>query len=79
MCVDRTDTNEVRITHKFLSMMLGVRRAGVTEAIHLLEGRELIRATRGKITIRNRADLQRMAGRTYGLAEDEYRRLFDRA
>ena len=38
MCRDRLDSNEFPITHDFLSMMLGVRRSSVTDAIHLLEG-----------------------------------------
>ncbi|WP_287308598.1 helix-turn-helix domain-containing protein [Mesorhizobium sp.] len=33
--------------------MLGVRRPGVTVAIEVLEGNGLIRATRGKIVIRD--------------------------
>ena len=51
MCNDRLDGNQITITHRFLSMMLAVRRSGVTDAIHILEGRGLIRSTRGTITI----------------------------
>ena len=32
-----------KITHEFISIMLGVRRSGVTLAIQLLEGKALIR------------------------------------
>jgi hypothetical protein len=56
-------------------MMLGVRRSGVTDTLHILEGRRLIRATRGEITILDRARLERLAGASYGLPEAEYRRL----
>ena len=56
-------------------MMLGVRRSGVTETIHILEGRGLIKAARGKITIRDRAKLENVAGASYGLPEAEYIRL----
>lgn len=52
-----------------------MRRAGVTDAIHILEGRGVIRARRGQITIRSRARLERVAGPSYGLPEAEYRRL----
>ena len=38
MCNDRLHIDEMPLTHEFLSLMLGVRRSGVTEAIHLLEG-----------------------------------------
>lgn len=78
MCHDRIDGNEVPITHKFLSMMLAVRRSGVTDTIHILEGRGLIRATRGVITICDRTKLERLAGSTYGVPESEYRRLIGR-
>jgi CRP-like cAMP-binding protein len=75
MCRDRLDSNEFPITHDFLSMMLGVRRSSVTDAIHLLEGANLIRATRGNILILDRDRLERAAGASYGVPEAEYRRL----
>ena len=39
MCHDRVDGDEVSTTHEFLSLMLGVRRAGVTETLMSLEDR----------------------------------------
>jgi CRP-like cAMP-binding protein len=75
MCRDRLDSNEFPITHDFLSMMLGVRRSSVTDAIHLLEGAHLIKATRGNIQILDRDRLERAAGASYGVPEAEYRRL----
>ena len=75
MCQDRLDSMEFPITHDFLSMMLGVRRSSVTEAIHLLEADLLIKATRGNIKILDRDRLVRAAGASYGVPEDEYRRL----
>jgi CRP-like cAMP-binding protein len=75
MCRDRLDMDEFPITHDFLSMMLGVRRSSVTDAIHLLEGASLIKATRGNIKILDRDRLERAAGASYGVPESEYRRL----
>ncbi len=75
MCHDRLDALEFPITHDFLSMMLGVRRSSVTDAIHLLEGDGLIKATRGNIKILDRARLERAAAASYGVPEAEYRRL----
>jgi hypothetical protein len=39
MANDRLRGDEVPLTHEFLSLMLGVRRAGVTVALHYLEQR----------------------------------------
>ena len=75
MCQDRLDAMEFPITHDFLSMMLGVRRSSVTEAIHILEGDLLIRARRGNIEILDRDRLVRAAGASYGVPETEFRRL----
>lgn len=75
MTHDRVDGADVRLTHEFLAVMLGVRRPGVTEAMHLLEGRGLIRANRGHVVIINREGLEAQANGSYGAAESEYRRL----
>ena len=75
MCHDRVDGDDILITHEFLSMMLGVRRAGVTTATHVLEGNGLIRAKRGVITILDREKLEGLADNAYGLPEAEYARL----
>lgn len=75
MANDRIDGNKYPQTHEFLSIMLGVRRAGVTVALHRLEGAGLIRATRGIITIVDRAGLERYADAYYGAPEKEYERL----
>jgi CRP-like cAMP-binding protein len=63
------------ITHEFISIMLGVRRSGVTIAVQLLESRGLIRATRGSVTILDRPGLIRAANGAYGFAESHYQRL----
>jgi CRP-like cAMP-binding protein len=75
MCQDRLDSMEFPITHDFLSMMLGVRRSSVTDAIHMLEADMLIKATCGNIRILDRDRLLRAAGASYGVPEAEYVRL----
>ena len=75
ICQDRTGMDALPLTHEFLSLMLGVRRAGVTVAIHELEGRGLIRATRGHVRVLSREGLIEAAQGSYGLAEAEYVRL----
>jgi len=75
MCHDRIDGDDLPITHEFLGIMLGVRRSGVTDAIHLLEGSKIIGAKRGSIRILDREKLEDTAGTSYGVPEAEYRRL----
>jgi hypothetical protein len=75
MCHDRVEGDDLFLTHEFLSLMLGVRRSGVTDEIHVLEGIGLIKATRGHIRLLDRARLEEVAGGCYGLPEREYERL----
>lgn len=76
MCHDRMPGDALELTHEFLAIMLGVRRAGVTVGTHLLEGKGLIRADRGRITILDREGLEEEARGSYGAPEAEYERLF---
>jgi len=75
MAHDRLGVDTLPLTHEFLSLMLAVRRPGVTEALHALKNRGLIGAARGNITVRDRKGLERTAAQSYGLPEAEYRRL----
>ena len=75
MCQDRVDSPEFPMTHKFLSVMLAVRRAGITDALAALEGKKAIKAMRGRIIVLDRKILEGIAGAAYGIPEHEYRRL----
>jgi CRP-like cAMP-binding protein len=75
MCHDRLDGNELPITHEFLGIMIGVRRASVTEAIQILENKKIISARRATIEILDRAKLESSAAESYGVPEAEYRRI----
>ena len=72
---DRLEGDELALTHEEIGIMLGVRRASATDALHLLEGSRAIRSTRGRVAIRDRAALERIAGDAYGPAERQYRQL----
>ncbi len=72
MAADRLDDAEMPLTHELMAVMLGVRRPGVTDALHLLEGKLLIKAKRGAVAIRDRAGLEAVAGGAYGVPEQEY-------
>lgn len=76
MAHDRLENDELVITHEFLSVMLGVRRPGVTVALSFLEQAGLIATDRGVISIIDRAGLKRAATGAYGVAEAELTRVF---
>jgi CRP-like cAMP-binding protein len=71
---DRLGDADLIITHEFLALLLGVRRPGVTVALHDLEGRGLIRANRSLVRIIDRDGLQLAANGFYGIPEAEYDR-----
>ena len=75
MADDRLGRGSLPLTHELLAIMLGVRRAGVTEAVNVLVSEGLIQASPGQIRVRNRKGLERRANGTYGVPEAEYRRL----
>ena len=76
MCHDRVEGDDLDLTHEFLAMMLTVRRSGVTNELHVLEGMHLIRSTRGNVLVLDRAGLIEVASGSYGIPEREYGRLF---
>jgi CRP-like cAMP-binding protein len=65
MADDRIDGEELPLTQEFLSIMLGVRRAGVTTAVQELERQGLIATKRGAISLLDREALEECAGGTY--------------
>jgi CRP-like cAMP-binding protein len=75
MAHDRVPSDEIALTHEFLSLMLAVRRPGVTEALQSLEAARLIKCARSLITVLDREGIERIAGSYYGVPETEYRRL----
>ena len=75
MAHDRVASDELALTHEFLSLMLAVRRPGVTEALQSLEHAGLIQCARGLIIVLDRKGIEHIAGSYYGVPETEYRRL----
>jgi hypothetical protein len=75
MAHDRSEEDTLGITHDLLSVMLGVRRAGVTTALQRLEDRQAVKLERGKITVVDRQKLKDLAGPFYGPAETAQTRL----
>ncbi|MBB4153391.1 CRP-like cAMP-binding protein [Sphingomonas jinjuensis] len=72
---DRVRGDDICMTHEEFRLMMGVRRASITDALHRLEEAQAVWARRGRITVRDRAKLIALAGDTYGPAERDYRRL----
>jgi len=75
MAHDRLPGNDLQLTHEFLAVVLGVRRAGITIALHRLQSDGLISAARGSIGILDRRGLELSANGFYGAPEREFERV----
>lgn len=71
MTSDRMGSNQFQITQEFLSNMLGVRREAVNISATNLQQQQLISYSRGNLTIFNRAGLEAIACKCYGIIKDE--------
>lgn len=72
MTDDRTNGNELHLTHQFLAYMLGMRRVGITAAAGALQEQQLISYSRGIITIIDRSGLERASCACYGIDKGTY-------
>ena len=72
---DRATSDELPLSHEFLSMMLGVRRAGATVAVGTLKTAGLIRNSHGRVTIIDRQGLEAASCECYRTVRNEYERL----
>lgn len=75
MCQDRARSDELPLTHEFMSNMLGIRRSGVTEAAGNLQSAGLIKYHRGHVTVIDREGLQAKACECYEIVRREFGRL----
>lgn len=69
---DRASGRSFHLTQKLLGQLLGVRRVGVTNAAGVFQKRQLIRYSRGHITILDRCGLEKAACGCYQAAKDAY-------
>lgn len=76
MARDRAVSDRLRLTHEFLSMMLGVRRPGITVALGTLRAAKLINNGHGHITIMDRPGLEAACCECYDIVRNEFKRLF---
>ena len=69
-CHDRVDGDTLPMTQEFLSYMLGAQRTTVTEVARRLQFAGLIRYSRGKIEVLDRAGLEKATCECYGAVQD---------
>ena len=75
LSLDRLRSNELVMTQELIANMLGVRRVGVSEAAGHLHRAGLIRYQRGRISVLDRAGLERRTCECYATVKKEYDRL----
>jgi CRP-like cAMP-binding protein len=72
---DRAGADEFPMTHEFLSLMLGVRRPGVTIAAGMLQKAGLIHYARGRMAVADRPGLEAASCECYHTVRHEHARL----
>ncbi len=75
MTRDRTHSDELQMTHEFISNMLGIQREAVSLAAHRLQDKGVISYARGRIQILDRQELEKYACECYQVVKDEHDRL----
>jgi CRP-like cAMP-binding protein len=75
LSLDRLDGNDLTMTQELIANMLGVRREGVTEAAGKLQKQGVIRYSRGRITVLDRARLEQLCCECYAVVKRETDRL----
>jgi CRP-like cAMP-binding protein len=75
LSLDRLEGNELVMTQELIANMLGVRREGVTSGALKLQEAGLISYVRGRITVLDRAGIERRTCECYAVVKKEYDRL----
>lgn len=75
LSLDRLRGDKLTMTQELISNMLGVRREGVTEAALKLQKAGVISYARGRITLLDRAGLEKLTCECYAVVKKEYDRL----
>jgi CRP-like cAMP-binding protein len=69
---DRLERDEFELTHEFMSNMLGVRRASISEVAIRLQERGFISYQRGYIKILDRAGMEAFACECYPVVKEKF-------
>ncbi len=72
---DRVEGDDLDLTQEFIADMLGVRRAGVTQAAQRLQEHGVIHYHRGHVKILNCRGLETYACECFQVVKEEYNRL----
>lgn len=75
LSLDRLSTDELVMTQELIANMLGVRREGVTESAGKLQSLGLIKYSRGRIKVLDRAGLEQHSCECYQVVKQEFDRL----
>ncbi|HYG83050.1 MAG TPA: Crp/Fnr family transcriptional regulator, partial [Pyrinomonadaceae bacterium] len=75
-CQWRTSSGEFNLTHDYISEVLGIRRAGVTNALGELKEKGVIDHSRGFIKIIDQEGLEASACECFEVIRAEFDRLF---
>ena len=75
MAQDRADGDDLPLSQELLATMLGVRRAGVTEAVGALQRIGAIGLSKGGIVVLDRQALARASCECYAAVRQEYEQL----
>lgn len=76
-CRDRLRTDDLSLTHEIVAQMLGVRRAGVTDAAATFRERGLIELGRKRLRVVDGAGLERASCECFRVLREEYHRLLE--
>jgi CRP-like cAMP-binding protein len=79
MSQDRTASDEVRLTQQYLAIMVGVQRTTITRLLSELAALNIIRKSRGRIDILDRARLAAQACECYETVQANLERLIGEA
>ena len=75
MAHDRAEDDVLPLTQEFISMMLAVRRPGVTVTARALQNTGAIEYDRGRITVLDRARLEEASCECYAIVRQQFQQL----
>jgi CRP-like cAMP-binding protein len=75
MSQDRVDGDVIPLTHEFLALMLGVRRASVSDVLRPLQEKGWVKSQRGEITVLDRQGLESGACECYERIAKQYQQM----